>query len=283
MHKKSWIKGKRIHVDELKNLEKEILVFIKNFCDSNEIIYFLSGGTLLGALRHQGFIPWDDDIDIMLPRPDYEKFIKMFPRHPYLKLCVNSNHPNYPFAFATVNDTRTVKVEDKLRSEVSECLSVNVDVFPIDGLPDSVEDSIEFFKKIKMCQNMQECATKKFGKGPSLHATILKNAGILVYRILEKFGLSSISDKVQKFASTAMLYPYEKSKYVGVTAISHYGIKERNVKDDYFPVRKVIFEGEEFNCPNNYDVYLSQLYGDYMTIPPIEMQQTHHTSNCFWR
>ncbi len=274
---------KIITTSELKKLEKDILVFIDDFCEKNGIVYFLSYGTLIGAVRHQGFIPWDDDIDIMMPRPDYEKFLKTFPEHPYFKIRSNENCSNYPFAYATVNDTRTIKNEFKLRKKVTTVLSVNVDVFPIDGLPDTEKESLHFYKHIKMYKNYQECATKKFGKGLSLKSTILKNVGIAVFRVFEFFGLSSIYQRVHEYSIFAQTYSYEKSKYVGVNTCNVCGIGERNIKDNYFPVRKVKFEGKEFNCPNNYDIFLTQIYGDYMKLPPMEKRQTHHTSDCYWR
>lgn len=275
---------KEISIDELRQIEHSILDFIVDVCNNNNITYYLCGGTLLGAYRHKGFIPWDDDIDVMMPRPDYERFITIFPRHEYMELRNNRLDRHYPMAFSTVNDTRTVKVEDKLRNELKSSLSVNVDIFPIDGLPSDIAECEKYFKQIAHAQKMMECSTKAFGKAPTLKATILKNLGIATYRCLELLGLRTIRHYVQRMEQLAMRYPYDTAEYVGITAISHYGIRERNIKAHYAPAMKVTFEGKLYSSPACYDTYLSQLYGkDYMQLPPKHMQHTHHTSGCYWK
>lgn len=275
---------KDICIQELRQLEQDILDFIVDVCQKNAITYFLCGGTLLGAYRHKGFIPWDDDIDVMMPRPDYERFLELFPRHEYLELRNCRNDKEYPLAFSTVNDARTVKVEKKLRKKLRNKLSVNIDVFPIDGLPDDVNECKNYYRQIATTQKLLECSTKAFGKAPTLKATIMKNAGIAVYRMLEFLGLRNISHYVSRMEKVAMKYNYEQAHYVGITAISHYGTKERNLKNQYEPSLKVTFEGKQYNSPKCYDTYLSQLYGkSYMKLPPSAQQHTHHTSNCYWK
>lgn len=275
---------KEISIQELRKLEQDILDFIVDVCQKNDITYFLCGGTLLGAFRHQGFIPWDDDIDVMMPRPDYERFLELFPKHAYLELRNCRNDKDYPLAFSTVNDARTIKVEKKLRKKLRDKLSVNVDVFPIDGLPDNEKDCLVFYQQIARAQKMMECSTKAFGKAPTLKATLLKNVGIAVFRIMEALRLRSIQHYVSRMESLSKTYDYERAEYVGITAISHYGIKERNKKDSYLPILSVSFEHKQYNSPSCHKTYLSQLYGmNYMELPPLIQQQTHHTSNCYWK
>lgn len=274
---------KEIKKEDIKEIEKNILDYIVNVCEKNDISYFLCGGTLLGAVRHQGFIPWDDDVDIMLPRPDYERLLNVFPENTNYKLSNRYTERYWPYAYSKVRDCRTLKVEDKLRKPYSLYQSVDVDVFPIDGLPSSEIETALFYKKIALQQNLVECLTKVYGKAPGFVATIKKNFGILVFRILEALRLIELDKLIERYENLSKHYLYEEHEFVGITSISHYGIKEKNFKDSYSSICKVKFEGKMYNAPKGYNTYLSQLYGKkYMEMPPISKQKTHHTNNCFW-
>jgi lipopolysaccharide cholinephosphotransferase len=274
---------KAITTKELKALELDVLSFVADFCDNNNITYYLCGGTMLGAVRHNGFIPWDDDIDIMLMRDDYERLIKIFPEHEYYKIIDNRIDKNYPFAYATVNDTRTFKKEQKLRKRFTEQLCVNVDVFPIDTLPSNTDDINIFYKKIAWQGNMLKCAIDCYGCGVGIMGTIRKNLAILLFRCQELLHLRKPEDVVEQFRLLAQMHNGEESPYCGITAIAHYGAKEANLKTDY-KIHKQIFEGKLFNIISGYDIYLRKLYGDdYMSLPSPKKQKTHHVSNCYWR
>jgi len=274
---------KEISLEELKKLELDILTFVADFCDRNGIVYYLCGGTMLGALRHNGFIPWDDDIDIMLMRKDYERLISEFPKHDYYKVIDNRIDNNYPFAFATVNDIRTYKKENKLRKRYTKCLCVNVDVFPIDTVPTNDKDIKTFFDKVARQGNKLKCATDCYGQGVGIWGTIRKNIAIFIFRCMELLRFQKPEDIVEQFRILAQSHNEEDSPYCGITSIAHYGAKEVNPKDNYGVVKHQ-FEDKEFNIISGYDRYLSQLYGnDYMSLPPEEKRRTHHASNCYWR
>ena len=274
---------KIIDTDELRKIEFDILSFVADFCDKNNITYYLCGGTMLGAVRHNGFIPWDDDIDIMLMRDDYERLIASFPVHDYYKIIDNRIDSNYPFAFATVNDIRTYKYERKLRKKFTDSLCVNIDVFPIDTLPENEEERVSFYRRIRKEGNLLKCATDCYGCGIGFFGTIRKNLAISLFRICEFLHIVQAEKIVEDFRLLAQKYTNVKSNLCGITSIAHYGTKEVNYKTSYSSI-KHMFEGKMFNIISGYDTYLSQLYGDnYMTIPPIEMQKTHHVSDCYWR
>lgn len=275
---------KEIEIEDLKKIELHILDAISDFCERKGLTYFLCGGTLLGAARHKGFIPWDDDIDVMMPRPDYDRFLNEFSGYENLRIVSPETDECYPFAFATVGDVRTWKCEERLRSKYTTCLSVNVDVFPIDGLPDKEEDIKKLYEEIKLDGKVLQSATYKFGRGQSVMSTIMKNIGIAVFRISEILGINSLRNVLGKWDSRCKSFSYATSNKVGITAISHYGTKEVNNKDVFSATVNVEFEGKAYKAPIGYDKYLSQLYSKkYMELPPKEKQVTHHTSKCYWR
>lgn len=274
---------KEIGIEELKKLELDILSYIAEFCEKKGIVYFLCGGTMLGAVRHNGFIPWDDDIDIMLMREDYERLIAEFPQHEYYRIIDNRNNKSYPFAYATVNDIRTFKDEKKYRKIYTEPLCVNVDVFPIDTIPENEHEQIKFYEKIAWQGKMLKCAIDSYGKGDGLWGTIVKNAAIFFFRVQELFHIQKTEEVVEKFRILAQSHNGDESKYCGIAAIDHYGVKEVNPRANY-KVIKHRFENKEFNIISGYDRYLSQLYGkNYMSLPPRDKRMTHHASNCYWR
>ncbi|MFR5682857.1 MAG: phosphorylcholine transferase LicD [Clostridia bacterium] len=122
-------------LEEIKSIQLDILSQVANYCDRNGLRYFLAYGTLLGAVRHKGYIPWDDDIDIMMPRPDYMQFINSF-NNEKCALRVGSHYldKNYPYVIAKVYDTSTLCKEN---IDVEYSIGINIDVFPIDGLPET--------------------------------------------------------------------------------------------------------------------------------------------------
>lgn len=275
---------KEIELKELREIELHILDFVSNFCEDVGLTYFLCGGTLLGAVRHKGFIPWDDDIDIMMPRPDYERFLTEFPEHEYLKVMCHRRDKHYPFAFATVGDSRTWKYEKNLRKKYTKELCVNVDVFPIDGLPDCPKEIKRFYSAISLKGKILQSATYKLGKGKTLLSTMMKNISILLFRATEIVGINSSQKILLKWNLLASTFDFNSAHIVGITAISHYGIKEANNKAIYSDKIKVEFEGKLYNAPVGYDTYLSQLYGKYyMDIPSKDKQFSHHISKCYWK
>lgn len=275
-------KRKKIDAEELRELELNILDFFVQICEDNGLTYFLSGGTLLGAVRHHGFIPWDDDIDVMMPRRDYEKLIEIFPNHPYFKFLYHGNTHNYPKPFGTINDSRTCKPELNIRKKCRYILGVNIDVFPIDEIPDGHDEIRHYYLELSKLAQKMYCITYSYTYKKSYWFTIKKYLGISIYRALEFFKIVSIDRIIQEYAILAQRYAGSGSSMCGVTTIDNYGEREANVAKDYYPITKQQFEKKEYNLPANYDAYLHGLYGDYMTLPPLEERVPHHAI-CYWR
>ena len=130
-------------LEELHQIETDILTAIDEICRKENIRYYLAGGTLLGAVRHKGFIPWDDDIDIAMPRDDYERFLKVMRKgaHPYYKILALEYKEDYPYTFAKVVDTRT-RLQEEIGKDLPE-MGVFIDIFPLDGMGDDRDKAMQ--------------------------------------------------------------------------------------------------------------------------------------------
>ena len=262
---------KDIQSEELKILEKSIEYFEKK-----DINYYLSSGSFLGAVRHKGFIPWDDDMDVGIPREDYEKFINLcntekvdFELHTFKN---DSNHIRY---FARIEDpTITIVRNDRMTEEIS---SAWIDVFPLDGMPNNKIIRIIHKKYILYRRALYKLSC--FSKS----ANINKKNRPLVEKILIKIGLIFPVEKIfntkkqlLKLDKALKRFSYNKSNYL-VNAMGAYKFNEMFHKKYYGEGKYYKFEDTEVFGPSDYDTVCTQLYGDYMT-PPIESERNHHGS-----
>ena len=262
---------KEITLDELRELQLNILDKIHEFCINSHIRYSLGGGTLLGAVRHKGYIPWDDDIDIMLPRPDYERFLKEFEgKFDWLKLQHYKNDDTYYFPFAKVYDTRTVLIEEGAIN------GIYVDVFPIDGLPDEKGLS-EYYNQFRRYVLML-CKTNKYYKFQIGHNRYFLYIKYLLKRIL----YPNRKDIIKRLEALYRRYSFDESYYAGAI-VGRYAEKEHMEKSVFTKYVKVAFENHHYNCIADFDEYLRKHYGDYMQLPPVEKRVSNHEFIAYWK
>ena len=281
---------REIDCETLKKIELNILKDVAAFCEKEGLRYYLCGGTLLGCIRHQGFIPWDDDIDIIMPRPDYMKFVKLYnDRESIYKVNSLETDPNWYSAFAEVEDTRTLKIYTGFN--INNNHGVNIDIFPTDGSPDGIIQRKRFWKinnllmRISTLSRLNFSISRHFADQDKQFSTLrtwirtcVKFMGIPVARFICSFiDLNKIVEK------RAMKYNVDQSKYIGCSTFPHYSYKECVTGKPFLRTVKRKFEDSYFCTPDNYDEYLSNLYGDYMKLPSKDKQVTNHAFLDYWR
>ena len=265
---------------ELQLLDLKILLKIVEFCDSNNITYYISGGTYLGAVRHKGFIPWDDDVDIAMPREDYERFIIQFSdflREEDIRLITYKEPQDSFYYYPTRIISDKIKLSYK-GSKNEKVMPAWVDVFPLDGMPSNkVSSKIHQFnlllkRALFKLSCFDDVVNLKDDKRPLIEKMLIWIG--LNTRIGSKFSPMKLLDDIDR---TLKNYPPDTSKYY-VNFMGAYRFRSiMNKEDIYGAGAKYEFEGYMLNGPADYDSYLKQIYGDYMKLPPDEERNKHQT------
>ncbi len=278
-------------IEEMKRIELEILKDVAKFCDNHQIRYYLGGGTLLGAVRHKGFIPWDDDIDISMPRKDYLRFINSYNNKAsnYFVASIYLN-ADYPYTMAKVFDKRTY-LQDNTLVKSPEYLGVFIDVYPIDGLPASEIEQRLLFKEQEFLNILLHGSLMSYTKSYKYNDSFssfswLKGVArtFMKYIAIALFRPFSSSKLIAKINSNLEKYDFDSSEYVAAIVDCIHGAACEKIKRTKFEPRiKFKFEDDEFWGPSGYEQYLSNLYGDYMKIPPENRRVSHHNFKAYWK
>lgn len=267
-------KAERLSIDEIHEACMTLLEEFDALCRSNGLRYDIVGGTLLGAVRHRGFIPWDDDADVSMPRPDYERLLdlcldfgaKLQPR----RRIVSLRDKSFPRHYARY--VRTDLLHDARFASDEDCPYFGIDIFPHDGIS---EDTTEFSRQIKRIERLRRLlliSTSR--KGSSSRGKSVALAKDLVRPLLKLYGSYRIASRLNAECSRV---PFETAKYVGGIA-GMYGLKERWSKEQMLPQTEFDFGRLRLLGYKNYDIYLSNLYGEYMTLPPKDKRVPHFDS-----
>lgn len=257
---------------ELQSVLEEIFLKTIDVCNVLELNYFIIGGTALGAVRHKGFIPWDDDLDIGMCREDYNRFLMYGQEHlgeDYFLQVLNTE-PNSPFYFSKVRKNGTKFVERYCR-DIDMNHGIYIDVFPYDNIPDNFLRRKIFYFKAKVINNLFVSKTLKELNGN--HKGIKKCMLLMIRRIcsiismfIKKESLWRIQDK------TFQKYNNKNYKHLGYPFLPHLTIPRKNLEK----LEEIEFEGHKVSCPGEIEKYLEYAYGDYMKLPPEHLRESHN-------
>ncbi|MCL2112333.1 MAG: LicD family protein [Streptococcaceae bacterium] len=268
-----------MNIEEIKNIQLGLLDFLDKFCRKNNIEYSLAGGSLLGAVRHQGFIPWDDDIDILLVRKEYEKLVQLLQEvpEPYHLHHYKTDQVFQPFS--KFYDTRTL-LRSKRDQMYNGRIGVHVDIFPYDVMPENVEQREKFIKEVlNLQENMTATAFPAFISGSKWYYQLIR-LFLRFPRFVKYHGKSrELSETTNKFMQQ---YEDTDMKERGWLA-SRYIQKEHFPREIFDIYEDTHFEQLVVRKIKNHDIYLKQLYGDYMKFPPQSQRFYHSFYKWFWK
>jgi lipopolysaccharide cholinephosphotransferase len=259
--------------DELGIVQLRVLDAVAKFCRENDIRFFLWAGTLLGAVRHEGFIPWDDDVDLAMPRPDFDRFCASFPQQVTDDYHVVhlGNHRDYSLAYAKVAATGT---QIGWNSRNSIPIGVNVDVFPLDGWPSGRVRRSLHFAKLRVLHALLSARSANNYVNFSRRQRLVLRA---VLPVLNRISTRTLSELISRIACRPA---YDRATHVGVTAFRYL---ERIEQDAYGDPGDVVFEGRRMPGPQSADRVLTNLYGDYMRLPPEDTRVLNrHSDAAYW-
>lgn len=260
----------REDIKQIQSILLDMFKWFQSVCQEHNLRYYVIGGTMLGAVRHKGVIPWDDDIDVGMPREDYNRFIALgshLRESRYVIEAPREDNKDYQYLYAKVYDTTTTLVEN-VRYPAKRGLYI--DVFPLDGVGNTKERAEKNGKRIINLINLEMmiiCAIRKERKW-------YKNIGVLVGHMISPLFISErwLNNKI---ATLCEAHSFDEAQYVG-NLVGNWGLKEIMPRAYFGQPKKYSFEGMEVYGPEDADAYLTALYGDYMKLPPEEKRVSHH-------
>lgn len=258
----------KLSLQDVQRVSTEVLSDVHNFCIAHNINYSLAYGTLIGAIRHKGFIPWDDDIDIIMLRPDYERFCKEYKSHNCKLITAKDSYINY----ARVCDCIKTKYQTISPWTTDKTVGVWIDIFPLDAVEDDFtlfSNRISRFKVLLDRQVNSRMALCNY--------TCYKNPKDLftLWRLKQKYSNTNLNTLKNEIESIVNEIPFGSTKHVSQLVCRGNSNKEFFTLDMFLSFSKTKFENYEFLIANGWEDILKLNFGDYMQLPPKDQQVPH--------
>ncbi len=267
------------NLKKLHNIELDILRHTLDICNKHNLTYYMLGGTLLGAIRHKGFIPWDDDIDIGIPRPDYDRFIEFAEKElkdPYQLHTTLNMKGQYSYYYARI-ENKKVKLQ-RYATNKKLVIPAWIDVFPLDGVPNDDNEMRKWLKECKFWRKIYTLSQASFLAASDSYKkkqSFLLSFGRTVFLKLRFDRFINTKWAWRKFDKVLRKNDYDNSNRI-INYCGNWGIKEMFSKSVYGKGTLYQFEDLWLNGPDDYNFVLTQMYGDYMTPPNENDRDRHH-------
>ena len=270
---------KEMKNEDIKKVALDILSDVHEFCIKNNIKYSLAYGTLIGAIRHQGFIPWDDDIDIIMPREDYERFFLSYKSTKGYIAASPSLNNSYLF-FGRVYDTEKTWCKPWRPQGVEHNIGVWIDIIPLDIVPSGRG---EFDDKVKSLMKLYKLSHLKRETMCSFHEIGFNHPKTILNLLIKKIKALRLNTiRIVREADSLAKDIVTETGYMGCIVCPIYSKKEYLPTAVFSNYINIIFEGKIFKAVENYDALLRNYYGDYMQLPPLEKRQYPHSVHKFY-
>ncbi|MDR4520814.1 MAG: LicD family protein [Nitrosomonas sp.] len=264
----------KTNIERLHEADLAIVKEVIQICERHELIYYMLGGTMLGAIRHKGFIPWDDDIDLGMPREDYEKFLEVAPKElgETLKVVNYKTDPDYHYYITRIQDLES-KVMETRHENYGEYTHISIDIFPLDGTPNNkLLRNLYCFRL--MAHRAMMSLHYKHGIDPDRKRSTTERLMLAILKLLPTEKMFNAYNQKEKCDQILRKYDMKNSLFTG-NMMGAYRTRELVPtdwfgKDAFYPFEDIKLRGFA-----EYDKYLNHLYGDYMQIPPESSRKTH--------
>jgi len=260
------------NLSELQNKMLDMMKWFHEFCKQNNITYYAVGGTMLGAARHKGFIPWDDDIDVGVPRDDYNKILELAKTvnsscNGYIIESYLDGNKDFEYPYIKIYDISTTLVENKRKKPKR---GIFIDVFPLDGIGETKEEAINNYGVIKTKLDLLAARNCAIRKGRS----IFKNLSVIVMGLLPDCIMGS-QKLIKEIENECTSRKFDECKFVG-NLVGNWRYKE--IMDRKYFGQAILYHFEDMQIygVQDYDNYLTTLYKNWRELPPIEKQKSEH-------
>lgn len=268
---------KKMTLKDVQSVSLDILSDVHEFCVNNNIKYSLAGGTLIGAIRHKGFIPWDDDVDIVMPRPDYDRFMKTYHSNKGYKALSLVNDKNVYVAYGRVYEDELTIAKTTI-PWTNRTTGLWIDIFPLDGCEDDIDivakriNRIRRYARLAFIQRSVRFSYSQCNGIAKKLKWIIKKPTLL---------LGNIAKKWDKECRTVA---YGTTNHICAYSFVRYGVKEFRPIETFADTKIVQFEDRQVCITTGYDQFLRLQFGDYMKLPPAEKRVPIHSFQTnYWK